>query len=106
MYIISVIFKSCQHVAQFHFEQSEDAASVLSQDRSESFFIEDDYGSIGHFNPGEIASIILTDLDRELEAQNKCNLARAQAQARLQKQINQDPANRLLTPQPFNAGNA
>lgn len=100
MILITVILKTSSQVIQFHFDQFKDADAVLKRFKEDSAdeFIEDDYGSKAYIVNEEIAGIFLTDLERELEANEKCQMAKIQLDIRIQKKIQQDPGARLLMP--------
>lgn len=68
MNLVTVILKSSPHVLQFHYDKYVDAVKAKTKLAAEGV-IEDDYGSQATVIIGEIAGVFLTDLYREMTAQ-------------------------------------
>ena len=102
MYLITLTLRQNNHTPQFHYDQFKDADSVLKRydvQSVEAFVVEDDYGSgKAVVSPADIAGIFLTELDREMAAQEIAQMAKIQSDLRLRKKVSQDPSARLMVP--------
>lgn len=107
MYLITVLLKQSQQLFQFHYNNFKDANTVLTNygtvypksfDSVENHFlnVEDDYGGKAAISMPEIAGIILTDVDREMEAQKAVDWAKIGKDIKLQKRVQENPSARVL----------
>lgn len=102
MILITVIFKGHGQLAQFNFDDPAEAEVALDAYRfsdAGGFEIRDDYGCAGCFAAAEVAGVILTDLDKEMEAAEKNELTRIKKDIAVRKKLQADPGARLLMPQ-------
>jgi len=100
MYLITCILRTSQQVLQFHFDQFKDADRFIKSEcvpNSPAVVkIEDDYGCKSLIRTEEIAGIFLTDLDKEMEAQEKVQWAKVQNDMKIQKKAQEHPGARIL----------
>lgn len=100
MYLITIILKSAPHVLQFHFDHFKDAEKTLVPPdiSGPALSIQDAYGSKAYVVHSEIAGIFLTNLDKEMEAQEKVELAKMNKDFKLRKKLAENSTSRLMVP--------
>jgi hypothetical protein len=107
MYLVTILLKTSSHLFQFHYDNFKDADKVrlykddisrLVESSSDFLTVEDSYGSKASIRIDEIAGIILTDLDREMIAQEAVEWSKYQKDIKLQKKVQESPAARILQP--------
>jgi hypothetical protein len=101
MHLVTVLLKTSAQLFQFHYNQFKDADKVMKDyEASDIGLLEigDDYGGKALIAINEIAGIILTDLDKEMVAQEAVEWAKYQKDIKLQKKVQESPGSRILQP--------
>ncbi len=101
LHLVTILLRTSQQLFQFHYDQFKDADKIVKNYEEADIGIlsvEDDYGSKAAIILTEIAGIILTDLDREMVAQEAVEWAKVQKDIKLQKKIQESPGARILQP--------
>ena len=102
MFIISILLRQSPQVFLLHYDQIKDADAVVkrySDGRVTLFAAEDDYGSKAVIETIEITGLILTEIDREMAAQEVVKWAEINRDIKLQKKVQESPGARILQPQ-------
>lgn len=92
MFILTYLFKNSQQAIQLHFDKLQSAIDGMNRTGN----IHDDYGCIAYIDRASVGAYYVTDLEKELEAQEKSELMKARAMMRAQNKAKSDPGLMIL----------
>lgn len=88
MYIVTYLFRTAQHAIQLHFNDLDSAVKAMGTGEGE---VKDAYGCVADVNSADVVCVYVTDLEHELEAQEKIEMMKAKAMIRAQNKAKSDP---------------